>query len=232
MDFPLKIYEEKQHKSPAVTKAGYFYIIIIEMIKYPNGLIYQTKNKKKQVKKTRKHILNAANRGMRFENEINKTNDFYLKKNIAIITKRPTPINVVRVKYSKNSAIITQAYFEKQSTTDYNGVYNGYYLDFEAKSTKNKNSFPLKNIAINQINHLEKVMQNKGIAFFLIEFYTINKVFFIDAKYVIKCYQNKKKRSISLNEIKKNGYQIERKLMPIYDYLNYKYFKNKISNHF
>lgn len=200
------------------------------MIKYPNGLIYHIKknNNKKNKKIKKNRVFNAANRGMRFENEINKTNDFYLKKNIAIITKRPTPINVVKVKYHNNSAIITQAYFEKQSTTDYNGVYRGYYLDFEAKSTKNKNSFPLKNISINQINHLKKVVQNKGIAFFLIEFYTINKVFFLDAKYVIKCFQNKKKSSISLNEIKKNGYQIERKLTPIYDYLNCKYFKNKI----
>ena len=193
------------------------------MIKYPNGLTYQNKSKKR-IKK--KHILSAANRGMRFENEINKTNDFYIKKNIAIITKRPTPINVVKVKYHNNSAIITQAYFEKQSTTDYNGIYKGHYLDFEAKSTKNKNSFPLRNIPVNQINHLEKVIQNKGIAFFLIEFYTINKVFLLNAKYVINCYRSKLKKSIPINEIEKNGYQIKRGLTPIYDYLNCEYLRN------
>lgn len=187
------------------------------MIKYPGNLISR-QNEKKIFK-------NCANRGMRFENEINQTNDFYIKKNIAIITKRPTPINVIKVNYSNKNALITKAFFEKQSTTDYNGVYNGYYLDFEAKSTKNKNCFPLQNIPINQIEHLERVIKHKGIAFFLIEFSTINKVYFLNAKYVIQYYRNKKKRSISIEEIKKNGCQIARKIIPVYDYLQCENFK-------
>ena len=56
-----------------------------------------------------------------------------------------------------------------QSTTDYNGVYKGKYIDFEAKSTRKTSSFPLANISFHQIEHLKQVIKHNGIAFFIIE---------------------------------------------------------------
>lgn len=185
------------------------------MIKYPNGKIYSLE---KQPIKKRKRIASAANRGMLFEDAINKSNEYYIKQNIALINKRPTPINVVHVDYSKG-ARITDAYFEKQSTTDYNGVYQGYYLDFEAKSTKIKTSFPLHNITVHQIKHLKGVINHGGIAFFLIEFYTRKEVYLLEAKYVIDCYGNSNRKSIAYDDVKKHGYLVPLKYMPRYDYL-------------
>lgn len=96
-----------------------------------------------------------ANRGMTLEKELNLTNQQYRDRNIAVIHKKPTPIQVVKVNYPKRSAAkITEAYYRKSSTTDYNGVYRGYYLDFEAKETKNKTTFPLANFHEHQINHI------------------------------------------------------------------------------
>ena len=105
-------------------------------MRYPNGKTYQKKENLEQNKSSaHRTLLSAANRGMSLEEDINLSNDFYRDSGIALINKRPTPINIVKVDYSRG-ARITDAYFEKQSTTDYNGVYKGRYIDFEAKNTK------------------------------------------------------------------------------------------------
>ena len=116
------------------------------MIKYSNGKTFSktlVKTAKSSVKPT---SFSHGNRGMNLEEDINITNEYYKIKGICLVTKRPTPINVVSVDYTKG-AVITNAYFEKQSTTDYNGVFKGHYLDFEAKSTQKTSSFPLANIS-------------------------------------------------------------------------------------
>lgn len=188
------------------------------MIKYPDGRIY-IKPIKKDIRRNKALIsLSSANRGMAFEDAINKSNEYYVSKNIALVYKRPTPINVVRVDYSKGCKIV-DAYFEKASTTDYNGVYKGYYLDFEAKSTKIKTSFPLNNITPHQILHLERVIKQNGIAFFLIEFSSLNQVYYLDASYVINYYYHGDRKSIPLKAIKEHGYLINREYLPQYNYL-------------
>lgn len=187
-------------------------------INYPGGVKPKKITESKEAPQKKRHILSAANRGMVLENEINDSNLYYREKDMAIIYKRPTPINIVKVDYSRG-AIITQAYFETQSTTDYNGVYKGKYLDFEAKSTKSKTSFPLSNIAPQQIDHLEKVMEHGGIAFFIISINPLNEVYLIDAKYICAFYREKPRKSIPVDAIKENGHLIKEGYHPRLDYL-------------
>ena len=98
---------------------------------YPNGII----------KKTVSHNVNYGNRGMTLENDLNITNSYYREIDKAYIYKKPTPIKIVKVDYiSRQAATIKEAYFEEPSTTDYNGIYKGKYIDFEAKETKSKTS--------------------------------------------------------------------------------------------
>lgn len=187
------------------------------MINYPNGkkpAIKQEENKKP----AKRHLASASNRGMGLEDDINKSNLFYKEKGLCLITKRPTPINVVKVDYSKG-AIITNAYFEKQSTTDYNGVYKSRYIDFEAKSTRQKTSFPLNNIPSQQIEHLKQVIRHGGIAFFIVEFATLDEVYFLDAQKVVDFIKNDERASLPLTYIKENGREIKRGYMPRLDYL-------------
>ena len=95
------------------------------------------------------------NRGMGLENDINVSNKYYLDNNIAVIYKKPTPITIDKVNFpSRKDAIITEAHFKTPSTTDYNGIYKGKYIDFEAKETKSKTSFALSNIHNHQIEKL------------------------------------------------------------------------------
>ena len=185
------------------------------MINYPNG-----KKAKKVVPEekisTRKNF-NAANRGMALENDLNLSNEYYRDANLAIITKRPTPIKVVKVDYTNEPKII-EAFFEKQSTTDYNGVYKGRYIDFEAKSVAGKTRFPLANITSYQFKHLEEVIAHGGIAFFIIEFRGHDEVYLLDAKILLDAYYEKKK-SLTYEEIKEKGFLVPRLLSPRLDYL-------------
>jgi len=196
------------------------------MIRYPNGSegpVLPKKNKNP-------NLANAANRGMGLEADINNANAYYNDKQIALITKRPTPINIVKVDYTKG-ARITDAYFEHQSTTDYNGIYRGRYLDFEAKSTRSKTSFPLGNISVHQIAHLKRVIKQGGIAFFIICFSILDEYFVIDASYVIDCFENSAKKSISLETIKKVGCSIRQGFTPRLSYLeavDQLYFKESL----
>ena len=87
--------------------------------------------------------MTYSNRGMTLERMINASIKYYRETGQAVLHKKPTPVQIVNVDYPRRSAAkITEAYFKRASTTDYNGVYRGYYLDFEAKETK-QNIFPL-----------------------------------------------------------------------------------------
>lgn len=117
---------------------------------------------------------------MSLEKDIEQSNTFYLKSGIAVIHKKPTPVQIVNVHYPKRSkAVINEAYFRTPSTTDYNGVYNGYYIDFEAKETKNKTSFPLNNIHAHQVEHMKNTYLQKGIVFLMIRFKTLDEVYIL-----------------------------------------------------
>ncbi|MCD8203660.1 MAG: Holliday junction resolvase RecU, partial [Coprobacillus sp.] len=170
------------------------------MIHYPDGSEY----KPTTTKKTYSKKGSEANRGMNLEDAINQSNEYYRDNDICLITKRPTPINVVKVDYS-HGARITDAYFEKESTTDYNGVYKGRYIDFETKNTKSKTSFPFANIEDHQIDHLERVIRHGGIAFFIIEFQLLDEIYLVDASLIIERYKNGPTKSLSLKEIKEKG---------------------------
>ena len=112
------------------------------VINYPNGQPF--KKSHSALRKTRAQNTVYGNRGMSLEDEINESNKYYLEHGIAVIHKKPIPIQIVDVSYPKRSAaVIREAYFKQASTTDYNGVYHGKYIDFEAKETKNKVSFLL-----------------------------------------------------------------------------------------
>ena len=138
--------------------------------------------------------------GMSLEADINKSNAYYRFHDVAIIHKKPTPIQIVSVDYpSRNKAKITEAYFRTASTTDYQGVYKGLAIDFEAKETKNKTLFPLKDLHQHQLDHLEAVHKHGAVAFLIIRFYSIDKTFLLFAKELLDFIAKDEKRSLSVD---------------------------------
>ena len=165
------------------------------LVNYPNGI--------KKTIVSLKH--SAANRGANLENDLNSSNDYYLNYDIAIVHKKPTPIQVVKIDYTKRSSVkITEAYFKAPSTTDYNGIYMNKYIDFEAKETNLKTALPFSNIHPHQISHLKKVINHGAIAFFIIRFNYYNQTYLVMAKKVIELYENNIK-SIKYSWLQING---------------------------
>ena len=83
------------------------------MVNYPNGRsqsysVVPKKQKtltelsvaKKSAPKS-KSLVAFGKRGMNFEAEINATNDYYLSRGLAVIHKKPTPIQIVKVDYPR-----------------------------------------------------------------------------------------------------------------------------------
>lgn len=169
-------------------------------------------------------IINNKNRGMSLEQEINETNDFYRENDIALIHKKATPITVVKCIDNK----ITEAYFNEKSTTDYNGVYDGLYIDFEAKSTTIKTSFPLANILDNQLEQSRRVLKQKGVSFFLIEFSRLERYFILPSKKLLNYIDTVDASSIPLSYFEEHAYEIYRRLTPPLDYI--KIVKNHLSD--
>ena len=167
------------------------------------------------------HITkSAANRGLSLERAINLSNQYYLAKKRAIVHKKPTPIQVVKVDYPKRQAAkIVEAYYKTPSTTDYNGIYQGKYIDFEAKETRSKTSFAFKNIHQHQIEHLAGIIELKGTAFFIISFIIIEETYLIAAQHIIDRL-NEGQKSISYEAIKREGYLIKESYLLPLDYLS------------
>jgi recombination protein U len=189
---------------------------------YPNGKKFIQKaspaNKKTAAKK-----VSYSNRGMTLEEDINETNQYYLANGVAVIHKKPTPVQIVDVHYPQRSAaVIKEAYFKQPSTTDYNGLYKGRYIDFEAKETRNKTSFPLQNLHSHQIQHMKQVDEQDGIAFILIRFSTTEEIFFMKFIELYKYWQRMNqggRKSIKKEEIEADGVKISLGFHPRIDYL-------------
>ncbi len=160
---------------------------------------------------------------MTLEEDINITNKFYLDTDQAVIHKKPTPVQIVKVNYpSRSAAVITEAYYKQASTTDYNGLYRGKYVDFEAKETRNKTRFPLSNIHDHQISHMQSVVDHGGVCFMIIRFAAYDETYFLEAEKLFSYWNDKLKggkKSISYETIKKDSYIIPFQYQTRVDYL-------------
>ena len=189
-------------------------------IRYPNGKPYVPSAQNQLASQKQKTY---SNRGMTLEEDINQSNTYYLSTGKAVIHKKPTPVQIVNVDYPKRSAaVIKEAYFKQASTTDYNGVYKGRYVDFEAKETKNKTAFPLSNFHEHQIEHMKQVHEHNGICFVLLRFSITDEVFLMDAAILFSHWETMKnggRKSIKKEEIEKQGTLIPYTYQPRIDYI-------------
>ncbi len=176
-------------------------------MQYPNSI------KKSYTKLSVSH----KNRGMNLENALNISNEYYIRTDRALIYKKPTPIGVVDVSYKNHKKVIDKAYFKEQSTLDYNGLYKGKYIEFDAKETLNKTSFPLSNIHEHQTLQIRNVIKHGGIIFLVIRMNNIN--YLLTGEDYITYIDEHDRKSISYDYIKEKAHIIKEAYQPQLDYL-------------
>ena len=115
-------------------------------------------------------------RGSTLEDLINRSNEQYLEKGLALIQKIPTPITPVRI--DKEHRHITLAYFDQKSTVDYIGAVQGIPVCFDAKESA-ADTFALQNIHEHQVSFMEKFKEQGGISFMILFYTARNELFYL-----------------------------------------------------
>lgn len=145
-------------------------------------------------------------RGSTLEELINRTNEIYLEKNLALIQKIPTPITPLKI--DKEHRHITLAYFEQKSTVDYIGVVQGIPVCFDAKEC-NSDTFALQNIHEHQVKFMGEFEKQGGIAFLVLFFSMRNELFYLTYKDMMVFWeraQNGGRKSFRYMELDQNYY--------------------------
>lgn len=140
-------------------------------------------------------------RGSTLEELINKTNELYQEKGLALIQKIPTPITPVKI--SSETRQITLAYFEQKSTVDYIGAVQGLPVCFDAKECK-EDVFPLANVHKHQIQFMKDFEKQDGIAFLILFFSSRNEFYYLrlcDLLYFVERAQQGGRKSFTYEEL-------------------------------
>lgn len=169
------------------------------------------------IKKEYKNPVNYKNRGLTLEHLIEDANKYYRDEDIAYIYKKPTPIRVVKTEFKNGSKKITEAFYEAPSTLDFNGIYKGNYIEFDAKECMSKTSYPLSNIHEHQIKHIRNVYRHGGIVFLII--WMNEKYYILMGKDLLDFLNNNERKSIPYEYIKSKGIEIKMTLRGL-DYLS------------
>lgn len=163
-------------------------------------------------------MMSQGNRGMQLEALINHANEQYMARGMAVVHKRPTPVKIIRTQGSR----ITAAVLESKSTVDYQGVYRGHALEFEAKQTSEKTRFPLDNIHQHQVDHLRACAKQGAVTFLIVEFTKWHKVFYLPGKVIVDAWDQSERggrKSVPYEDIERMCFTVTQGRGIVLDYL-------------
>lgn len=149
-------------------------------------------------------------RGSTLEELVNRSNEQYREKGLALIQKIPTPITPVKM--DKQSRHITLAYFEQKSTVDYIGAVQGIPICFDAKECA-VTTFPLANIHPHQVKFMQEFEKQGGVAFFLLFFCMEDQFYYMRFEELMRFWQRREqggRKSFRKDELTASFY-LERK---------------------
>ncbi|ELL44960.1 Holliday junction resolvase RecU [Spiroplasma melliferum] len=143
------------------------------------------------------------NRGMFLESLLNYTIQKYFDNNTSLFFKRP--VNIIPLE--KYQHLITKSYFKTKTGCDYYGLYQGHYIEFEAKET-NQQKFNLNNIKTHQLQQLALVHNHHGISFIIIYFHSYDRYFILSYQKLTEWIKLMPTKQIPLSYFIENGHEL------------------------
>ncbi len=143
-------------------------------------------------------------RGSALEDIINRSNDSYREKKLALIQKVPTPITPISI--DKESRHITLAYFDQKSTVDYIGAVQGIPVCFDAKECAVE-TFPLHNIHPHQIAFMREFEEQGGISFIILSYTVKNEIYYLPFDEILRFWtrmEEGERKSFTYEEVDKS----------------------------
>lgn len=166
-------------------------------------------------------MVNYGNRGMGLEGLIEDTNKNYFFEQKALVQKVPTPVKVTGI--DQRTGRIKSGFYEKKSTVDFIGVFNGISIAFDAKESKVETRFDLKNVKEHQYYFLGHWINNGGIGFLIINFTSLDEYYYLPYEVLDEYWTNMVaggRKSIPYKAIAKPEYEIKMKGFATLDYLS------------
>lgn len=160
----------------------------------------------------------TGKRGQAFENTLDYTNQIYKRQSRCLIHKRPTPVKVLK----SNGKRVLSGFYEAKSTVDYDGIYKGRAIVYEAKSTAEKR-FDLKLVQNHQIEYLQAAEDQGAVSFLIVEMRATRSVLILTNAMIQKYIKDAKKggrKSIPLGDLEVYGYPVKSQNGVPLDYLS------------
>ena len=132
---------------------------------------------------------------------INRTNERYREKGLALIQKVPTPITPIKI--DKEHRHITLAYFDQKSTVGYIGAVQGIPVCFDAKEC-DVTTFPMQNVHEHQVRFMDDFEQQGGKAFLIIHFTSEQKFYYLHIRQLLRFWnraQEGGRKSFRMDEL-------------------------------
>lgn len=165
--------------------------------------------------KKRKNTSNKI--GSTFEAKLIRVFNKYRKEGKAYIIKIPSEVTIIR----KGSRIVNAIYRQKSDCLDFLGLMpDGKGIVFEAKTTKNKTSFPLSNIQEYQYQLADELLRYVQSVFYIVEFRELNEIYLVHSKKIKEFINNNERKSIPIDWFRKNENAILMEDLDILKYLN------------
>lgn len=165
--------------------------------------------------KKRKNTSNKI--GSTFEAKLIRVFNKYRKEGKAYIIKIPGEVTIIR----KGAKIVNALHRQKSDCLDFLGLMpDGKGIVFEAKTTKNKTSFPLSNIQDYQYELAEELLGYVKSVFYIIEFRELNEIYLVHSNKIKDFINNNERKSIPISWFRESENATLMEDLDILKYLN------------